>query len=283
MRHDFPRAHVTNLGGGTIGPIYITRTAKGEVLFAEAKLFGAPFKHMIIDSPKLLNIFKSPDKPIDLDVLDHPWPALRLVEREHLNFDVARLEQVEYVRSGNSLGNKAGSMVKGHPYVSVVEVTPPAQAAKKPRLVAPAEKPARRHSERRTSKTLRNPHPMIKRASPSPGGYTIATTLSESEAVDVTNQMVVLKEEIFNSLSTEDASKYEWVLTTGLKRQGKEGPKFRDKVAEVVRTLLRAQGSRAEELQALHNQYAELHRRLEKRWPYHLPHIDRLDENAEQR
>lgn len=283
MQHEFPRSHVTNLGGGTIGPVHITRTPKGDVLFAEAKLYGAPFKHMIIDSPSLLRMFESPDKPIDLGVLNRPWPELRLVEREHLNFEVARLEQIEYVRSANHMGNTMGSVAKGHPFATVVEVTTqPEHVAKKPRI-APPETPATRHSERRTSKTLSIPQialPIAKRESPSPGGYTVATALSESEAVDIANQMVVLKEAIFDLLDN-DRPKYEWVLTTGLKRQGKEGPKFRDKVADSLRALMRAQGERGTELQDLHNQYAELHRRLEKRWPYHLPNIDRFEEAME--
>lgn len=288
MLHKFPREHVTNLGGGTIGPIYITRTQDGKALFAEAELFRAPFKHMIIDSPALLDMFQNPMRHVNLDVLNHPWPQFHLAPREEMDFDVARLERLEYVRSGNKMGH----MVKGHPYVSTVEVTPPVQAGQEARKRSQpnvaAEVQGTRHSERMSSKKSRPSLdsnqggmrlPVIAPTSPSPGvpvGYTIATRLDDAQAETVRDQMSDLKEEMFELLSAEDRQTYEWVLTTGLKRQGKEGAKFRVKVIERLQDLMRAQGDRAKELQRLHNQYAQLQRQLEKRWPYHLPHIDKL-------
>ncbi|KAJ4359502.1 uncharacterized protein N0V89_000057 [Didymosphaeria variabile] len=286
MLHDFPRAHVTNLGGGIIGPVYLTRTQDGEVLFAEAQLFQAPFKHMVIDSPTLLDMFKGPTQRIDLNVLDHPWPQFRLEPREDMKFDVARLTREEYVRSGDKLEHA----VKGHPYASVMEVTPSVQVARK-RSQQPSvstEVQGTRQSERtsaRKKRPSRDPDeyglalPITFPASPSPGalaGYAVATTLDDAQAENVRDQMSVLKENMFDLLSADNRSTYEWVLTTGLKRQGKEGAKFRVIVADRLRELMRSQGDRAKELQSLHNQYAELQRSLEKRWPYHLPHIDKL-------
>ncbi|KAF2449183.1 hypothetical protein P171DRAFT_427438 [Karstenula rhodostoma CBS 690.94] len=285
MLHEFPRAHVTNLGGGTIGPVYLTRTQDGKVLSAEAQLFHAPFTHMVIDSPALLNMFKSPAQRVDLDALGHPWPQFRLEPQEDMTFGVARLAREEYVRSGNKLEYT----VKGSPYVSTMEVTASEQVARK-RSQPPVsiEVQATRHSERTSAKKRRVSSETYQRqvslpitypASPSPGAsgsYTVATKLDDTQAEDVISEMSVLKGKIFGMLSADDQSTYEWVLTTGLKRQGKEGAKFRSIVADKLRELMLSQGERSKELQTLHNQYADLQRKLEKRWPYHLPHIDKL-------
>ncbi|KAL1591665.1 hypothetical protein SLS60_011663 [Paraconiothyrium brasiliense] len=285
MLHDFPRAHVTNLGGGSIGPVYLTRTQDGKVLFAEAQLFQAPFKHMVVDSPTLLNMFKSPMQRVDLSVLDHPWPRFRLEPREKMNFDVARLAREEFVRSGNRMEYA----VKGHPYASVMEVTPSVQIARKRSQPSMStEVQGIRQSERTSSRKKRPSRdpdengmtlPPTFPASPSPGTpgrYAVATKLDDAQAETVRDQMSVLKENMFDIMSADNRSTYEWVLTTGLKRQGKEGAKFRVIVADRLRELMRSQGGRAKELQTLHNRYAALQRSLEKRWPYHLPHIDKL-------
>lgn len=285
MLHEFPRAHVTNLGGGTIGPVYLNCTQEGKVISAEARLFHAPFTHMIIDSPALLSMFKGPSKRVDLAALGHPWPRFRLEPRDDMNFDVARLSREEYVRSGNQLEYT----VKGSPYVSTMEVTPSEPVARKrsqPNISIEAH--GTRHSERTSGKKRRVSSdtyqrrvslPAMSPVSPSPGAsaiYTVATKLDETQAEAVISQMSVLKANMYDILSDDDQSTYEWVLTTGLKRQGKEGAKFRTIVADKLRELMTAQGERSEELQTLHNQYADLQRQLEKRWPYHLPHIDKL-------
>jgi hypothetical protein len=285
MLHEFPRAHVTNLCGGTIGPVYLTRTQDGKVLLAEAQLFHAPFEHMVIDSPALLSMFKGPTQQVDLDALDHPWPRFRLEPREKMCFDVARLAREEYVRSGNKLEY----MVKGSPYVSTMEITASEQVTRKrSQPTVSIEAPGTRHSERTSSKKKRTSSdafqkqaslPLTSPASPSPGAsgvYTVATKLNETEAEAIKEEMSVLKKRLFDLLSADDQSAYEWVLTTGLKRQGKEGAKFRNIVADKLREVLTAQSELSGELQTLHNQYADLQRRLEKRWPYHLPHIDKL-------
>jgi hypothetical protein len=284
MLHEFPRAHVTNLCGGTIGPVYLTRTQDGKVLLAEAQLFHAPFEHMVIDSPALLSMFKGPTQQVDLDALDHPWPRFRLEPREKMCFDVARLAREEYVRSGNKLEY----MVKGSPYVSTMEITASEQVTRKrSQPTVSIEAPGTRHSERTSSKKRTSSDafqkqaslPLTSPASPSPGAsgvYTVATKLNETEAEAIKEEMSVLKKRLFDLLSADDQSAYEWVLTTGLKRQGKEGAKFRNIVADKLREVLTAQSELSGELQTLHNQYADLQRRLEKRWPYHLPHIDKL-------
>lgn len=287
MLHEFPRAHVTNLGGGTIGPVYLTRSQDGKVLFAEARLFHAPFTHMIIDSPALLDMFESPTQRVDLDALGHPWPQFRLEPREDMRFDVARLAREEYVRSGNKLEYT----VKGSPYVSTMEVTASERVTRKRSQPAVSiEVQGTRHSERTSAKKKRVSSdtyqkqvslPVTSPASPSPGAsgvYTVATQLDETQAEAVITQMSVLKRKMFGMLSPDDQSTYEWVLTTGLKRQGKEGAKFRTIVADKLRELMLSQGERSTELQTLHNQYADLQRKLEKRWPYHLPHIDKLQD-----
>ncbi|KAF9741150.1 hypothetical protein PMIN06_005561 [Paraphaeosphaeria minitans] len=285
MLHEFPRAHVTNLAGGTIGPVYLTCTQDGKALFAEAQLFHAPFSHMVIDSPALLSMFKGPTQRVDIDALGHPWPRFRLEPREDLNFDVARLTREEYVRSGN----RSEYSVKGSPYVSTIEVTASEQVTRK-RSQPPVsvELQVTRHSRRtsgRKKRILSDTYqkqvilPITSPASPSSGAsgvYTVATNLDDTHAEAIISQMSVIKGNIFGMLSADDQSTYEWVLTTGLKRQGKEGAKFRTIVADKLRELMLSQGERSEELQKLHNQYADLQRQLEKRWPYHLPHIDKL-------
>ncbi|KAK7186415.1 hypothetical protein DPSP01_013106 [Paraphaeosphaeria sporulosa] len=285
MLHEFPRAHVTNLGGGTIGPVYLTCAQDGKVLFAEARLYHAPFTHMVIDSPALLSMFKSPTQRVDIEALGHPWPRFRLEPREKFNFDVARLTREEYVRSGNKLEYT----VKGSPYVSTMEVTATEPAARKrSQPIVSNEVQGTRHSERTSGRKKRISSdtyqkqvslPVTSPASPSPGAsgvYTVATKLDETQAEAVIGKMAVLKGKIFGMLSADDRSTYEWVLTTGLKRQGKEGAKFRTIVADKLRELMFSQGERSKELQTLHNQYADLQRQLEKRWPYHLPHIEKL-------
>ena len=278
--HQFPRAHVTNLGGGTIGPVYLTLTQDGQILFAEAQLHRAPFKHMVIDSPELLRMFKDPSQPVDLNVFDHPWPEFRLEPREALNFDVARLERLQYVRSAD----KTGLIVKGHTYATAIEVTPPEAAPR--RVSQPSistEVQSTRQSTRKAPKTIDTGTTEsadlslpIMSSRRSPGGYTVvvAAELDNITQAGFKAEMAALKERIFDLLSANGQETYEWVLSTGLKRQGKEGEKFRNKVADTLRHLFRQHGGKGRELLALHNQYAEKQRRLEKRWPYHLPHID---------
>lgn len=278
--HQFPRAHVTNLGGGTIGPVYLTLTQDDQVLFAEARLHRAPFKHMVIDSPELLKMFKDPSLPVDLNVFDHPWPKFRLEPREALNFDVARLERLQYVRSAD----KTELMVKGHTYATAIEVTPPEAATR--RISQPSistEVQSTRQSARKGSRTVETGTTEvtdltlpIMSSRRSPGGYTVVVSgeLDNITQASFEAEMAALKEKIFDLLSEDGQRTYEWVLSTGLKRQGKEGEKFRNKVSDTLRDLMRHHGANGRELLALHNQYAEKQRRLEKRWPYHLPHID---------
>lgn len=276
MLHEFPRAHVTNLGGGTIGPVFLTRTQDGKVLFAEAQLFRAPFNHMVIDSPELLKMFKGPTQPVEFAVLDHPWPEFHLEPREPMKFDVARLERSKYVRSDDRLGH----MVKGHPYASVMEVTPhPQPVRKKSQPAVSNETQGTRQSARMASKTTEDIQvklPIIAFSRPSPGNYVVATALDSATAAIVQGNMFAIKEKMFHILSEDGQQTYDWVLTTGLKRQGKEGERFRNRVVDRLRELMREHGKKARELLALHNQYAENQRRLEKRWPYHLPHIDEI-------
>ncbi|KAF1967708.1 hypothetical protein BU23DRAFT_559186 [Bimuria novae-zelandiae CBS 107.79] len=303
MLHGFPRSHVTNLGGGTIGPVYLTRTQDGKVLFAEAQLYRAPFKHMVIDTPELLQMFKDPAQPVDFSVLNHPWPEFRLEPREVMKFDVARLERLQYVRSGN----KIGQMVKGHPYASVMEVTPPAQAPRnKSQAAVASEVQIKRQSARNALKATEvaeapeyiepikpiettkpaNPAeptepigttlPIItSQERPSPSSYVVSTALDSITRAAIQGEMYHLKEKIYNLLhDCEDKQTFDWVVSTGLKRQGKEGERFRNKIIDTLRELMRKQAARGGELQQLYNQYAEKQRRLERRWPYHLPHID---------
>lgn len=279
MLHGFPRAHVTNLGGGTIGHIHLTRTDDGNVLLAEAKLHSAPFSHMVIDSPELLKMFKSPTEPVDLSVFDHPWPEFRLEPREPFKFDVARLERLQYVRSAD----KAGLTVKGHPYATAMDLTPSAPEIRRTsHSAAPVEVQSTRHSARKA--------PRISDAEPAnvsdarlairtpkrttSGGYTLATALDDATRATIQGEMDALKEQIFSLLTSEGQQTYDWVLWTGLKRQGKEGERFRNKVIETLKELMKAHEPRGKELLTLYNQYAEKQRTLEKRWPYHLPHID---------
>lgn len=305
MLHAFPEFHVRNLGGGTIGPVYLNCTPEGQVLFADAKLHGAPFEEMIIDSPELLRMFKDPRDPIDVTTLGQPWPMFRLVERAEMDFHIGRLEQEEYVRADSY----SGFTLKGHPYQTKMQITasvidtetgtsrahsaPKAetQATRQPKRVVIRSSSLKARSSPRNRPMMADavslgpvpvpvsvpprPTPMkpIKPVQGSPAGapYSYETALPKEEAEILSDRMSQLKQQLWEIMSAEDQVSYEWLLTTGLRRQGKEGSKFRARNSELLKDIKKASGSRGEQFRSLHNQYAELQHKLERRWPYHIP------------
>ena len=279
MTHEFPHLHVRNLMGGTIGPVYITVDKYGNNLFADAVLHDAPFKQMVIDSPLLLRMFTKPEDPIDVTAVGHPWPMFRLVEREEMNFDVARLVREEFVRADT----KSGFTPKEHQYTTKMKVKPTqatngnkmppapmvADDTLKPRKLPERIKPIVSTPKASTSKAST---PKSIRDSP-PTVYRHETKLSKELEESILAQMEALKKEIHDILPLDGQSQYQWLLTTGLKRQGKEGAKFRGKIVTIICELMRSLGDQGNELKILHNRYAELQRKLERRWVYHLPII----------
>jgi hypothetical protein len=283
----FPRHHIKNIGAGTIGTIYLQRNAIGEVERAEAKLEDAPFKTMIITSPHLLQIFRDSSDSINFDVLNHPAPEFRLVESEPGNFDVGMLVAVEYVRTNDSVGIVSKERASSS-RVSIVASAPIT-------TTAPRSKSRSERSERPTiqpTRTSGRNHgvPLIEMsesnhtntASPSPQAppiesYPYVATDRAPPGVDVaavTAGMDTLRAQVLDHLSEEDQEKYTYLLTRGCKTMSKAGQAARDKMRLKLRELLESCGDEYGTVAELHNEYADLFRKIETRLTHQIPKIE---------
>lgn len=92
----------------------------------------------------------------------------------------------------------------------------------------------------------------------------------------ITANMNAVKAQILALLSSDDQEQYNFFLDTGIKRMGKQGHTYRERMRLDIRNLFRKDGVPTEEIIRLHNQYAELQNKIEKRWPYHLPVLEPL-------
>ncbi|KAF2243886.1 hypothetical protein BU26DRAFT_569781 [Trematosphaeria pertusa] len=102
----FPDIHINNLGGGNVGPVKIHRDSDGRITHAQAELFHAPWKVMLITSPRILLIFGQRGDTINLDLL-HPWPIFHLVDLAPEEHVVGVLKDVTNDPAKGYLGRKA--------------------------------------------------------------------------------------------------------------------------------------------------------------------------------
>ena len=77
VRDRFPSVHIQGFGFGTVGLVYVTFDHFGKIALAEAELYDASYKSMVIDDPKILRIFGDQGEKIDMDLL-YPWAQFRL-------------------------------------------------------------------------------------------------------------------------------------------------------------------------------------------------------------
>ncbi len=136
----FPTMHMQAFGTGKVGTIHITLTPEDEIIQAEAEVYYAPFKRMIIDDPKILRIFGHRGEEIKPDIL-HPWPKLQLVPFHPISdteddldmqcFEVGRLIDVTHVSAATQMATaraQPGSWKDGAVYKSIEKSVKKAEA-----------------------------------------------------------------------------------------------------------------------------------------------------------
>ncbi|KAF2689895.1 hypothetical protein K458DRAFT_426768 [Lentithecium fluviatile CBS 122367] len=278
----FPHLQIKNIGGGTVGPVYLQRNATAHIEHAEAILYDAPFQRMIIDSPDILRIFGERGDRIDFSVLNHPVPLFRLEESEPGNFEVGVLKAVEYVRTNDRFGLLPRGRASSE-RISIIASAPTAQA--------PAAR-SRSQNERPTVQPIRssgrhNGGPLVEVSAPNPTSSTPKArtpTLppitprerpqTEAGIPAITPDMEAIKDRILALLPEESRDNYRHYLGRGLQTMGKSGQKARDKMRVNIREVLGTCGDHFETAADLHNQYAELWQRIETRHAYHVPRLE---------
>lgn len=276
----FPRQYIKNIGAGTVGTIYLHRNETGEIERAEAKLEDAPFKNMIITSPRVLQIFGDDGETINFDVLKHPAPEFRLVEHEAGNFETGLLQTVEYVRTNDRIGivpKERASSTRVSIIASTAPPPRPKSRTEKPAVLPTRtsgrshggpfielydSKPASAHSP--SPQTSSDPYQFIS-GERAPPGTDVPAVMAEMEEV---------KSKVLEYLSEEDQEKYVYLLTRGAKTMSKAGQAARDKMRVRLREVLELAGDSFEAAASLHNEYAELVKQVETRLTHQIPKVD---------
>jgi hypothetical protein len=284
----FPRLLIKNIGAGTVGPVYLYRNATGQIERAVAKLYDAPFKTMVITSPHILQIFGERGDRIDFDSLNHPEPSFRLAESEPGSFETGVLTTIEYVRTNDRLGIVPQGLASSKRLTII-----PSTAYKQPTLrtsMSHNEKPTtlptrisgRNHSgpllemsePNSTPKSTPkiSPIPQIK-PSPFPLYVPGENPPPNVDVPAVTAQMDIIRADILAALSEEDREKYMYMLTRGCKTMAKSGAAARERMRDKIGELFGQYVDQYQSLAKLHNQYAVLLQKIERRFTHHLPTI----------
>jgi hypothetical protein len=280
----FPRLRIRNIGAGTVGPVYLYRNAVGEIERAVAKLYDAPFKTMIITSPHLLQIFGEHGDRIDFDSLKHPEPSFRLVESEPGNFETGVLTAIEYVRTNDRIGIVAQGLASSK-RLSIVPFIPSKQQTLKTSVSQneqPAAQPTRISGRNHGGPLVEVSEPNSRRSSQSPQARARTFALyvpgenppPNVDVAAITSEMDAIRAKIIAVLSEEDREKYTYLLTRGCKTMAKSGAAARERMRDKFRQLFGEYADQFETLARLHNQYAGLLQKVERRFTHHLPMLE---------
>lgn len=122
IKDHFPIGHIQAFGAGTVGPIYVTFDDNEKIVLAEAELYDATFKRMIIDDPNTLRIFGDRGEKIDMDVL-HPWPKFRLDPLGPISIDDTGVNEFEVGRL-TDITRQPASARFGTPFHNLATIDP---------------------------------------------------------------------------------------------------------------------------------------------------------------